>query len=296
MGALSRLQGYLQAQYTLPSWTFAKWAKQFPLDLLAMVPGLTVGTTATVVAPTWSNATTYSLGQKVTYLTVTYQSLAGSNLNHVPSSSPTWWQASTPDQYPTASGETDGEIYLSNNSTPPQVFIWRTNTWYQFSSGGGGGGGGTYVLPPASVSVLGGVYTATAPLVPATPTVIAIGASGAFEANNIRITGLANPSQDTDAVNVQWWRQEAYLVADPEIGSTYATTYSSNLVSKETWVNSATSFVIKTIDYTYASGVLATEVVKVFSPADGTTVIAQTTTTYTYSGGALASTTKVRNV
>lgn len=43
----------------------------------------------------WAGATTYALGDWVTYAGVAYRSLQAANLNHQPDVSPTWWEAST---------------------------------------------------------------------------------------------------------------------------------------------------------------------------------------------------------
>lgn len=47
--------------------------------------------TATNANANWSSGTTYSIGQLVSYNNRTYESLQNTNLNHIPSSSPTWW-------------------------------------------------------------------------------------------------------------------------------------------------------------------------------------------------------------
>ena len=65
-------------------------------------------------------------------------------------------------------------------------------------------------------------------------------------------------------------------------------------VSKEEWKRNNGTY-IKTIDYTYAVGKLATEVRKVFA-ADGLTVVAQVTWTYIYGGGLLTGATMTRDV
>lgn len=44
-----------------------------------------------VAPPTWSSVATYALDDEVTYLTIRYRSLQGSNFNENPSSRPTWW-------------------------------------------------------------------------------------------------------------------------------------------------------------------------------------------------------------
>jgi len=86
------------------------------------------------------------------------------------------------------------------------------------------------------------------------------------------------------------------LDCEPDsVGVTYSITRSSGLVTKETWTNTSTSKDIKTIDYTRSSGLLATEVVKVFD-SDGTTVVAQKTVTYSRSGSLVSGATITRDV
>jgi len=76
--------------------------------------------------------------------------------------------------------------------------------------------------------------------------------------------------------------------------ATYILTRALGQVSKEEWKRNNGTY-IKTIDYTYAVGKLATEVRKVFA-ADGLTVVAQVTWTYIYGGGLLTGATMTRDV
>jgi len=76
--------------------------------------------------------------------------------------------------------------------------------------------------------------------------------------------------------------------------ATYTPTYSGSKVTRETWTNNAAKN-IKTIDYTYSGNKVLTEVRKAYM-ADGVTVQAQVTWTYTYSGNTVTSATMVRNV
>lgn len=82
-----------------------------------------------------------------------------------------------------------------------------------------------------------------------------------------------------------------------ETGATdasYIPTYSGILVTKEEWKrNDAT--LIKSIDYTYVAINVITEVRKVFA-ADGTTIVAQVTWSYVYTGVQVISATMIRNV
>jgi len=56
-----------------------------------------ISTTATEVYSVYSSGTTYTLAAKVTYLGSIYESLQGTNLNHTPDVSPTWWLLIGPD-------------------------------------------------------------------------------------------------------------------------------------------------------------------------------------------------------
>lgn len=80
-------------------------------------------------------------------------------------------------------------------------------------------------------------------------------------------------------------------------GVTYSTTITAGRVTNETWKNTSNSRNIKTIDYTYnLSGKVSSEVRKVYAAADGTTIIAQVTITYSYAGSTVTGGTIVRNV
>jgi len=50
-----------------------------------------ISTTAVNADANWSSATTYSIGQKVSYQGKIYESLQNTNLNKTPSTNPTWW-------------------------------------------------------------------------------------------------------------------------------------------------------------------------------------------------------------
>lgn len=76
--------------------------------------------------------------------------------------------------------------------------------------------------------------------------------------------------------------------------ATYTPTYSGINVTKEEWKRNDTTL-IKSIDYTYTGINVTTEVRKVFA-SNGTTVLAQVTWTYTYSGITLTSATMTRDV
>jgi hypothetical protein len=87
------------------------------------------------------------------------------------------------------------------------------------------------------------------------------------------------------------------LLSDPPTtpGTTYTNTYSAGKITQEVWKRTAGLTNIRTIDYTYTGGSVTTEVVKVFA-TDGTTIVAQTTRTYTYTTGKLTGEVMVRNV
>jgi hypothetical protein len=79
------------------------------------------------------------------------------------------------------------------------------------------------------------------------------------------------------------------------LGTNYAITYNTGTVTNEAWQRTSNSTNIKTIDYTYNTGLLSQEVRKVYA-GDGTTIIGQVTITYSYTSGSLTSATYVRNV
>lgn len=76
--------------------------------------------------------------------------------------------------------------------------------------------------------------------------------------------------------------------------ASYTPTFSGSRVTKETWKRNDTTN-IKTIDYTYSGNKVSTEVRKVFA-LDGTTIVAQVTWTYSYSGNTVSSATMTRDV
>jgi hypothetical protein len=163
MGALARFQAYIANARYLPAWSFAQFAQQYPVDMLSITPGLSTGTSTTVIPAAWVDTTTYAFGQKVVDVGGgggIYVSLAAGNIGAQPSLSPSWWAISTADHYPTAAGETAGELYLATDVTPPEAFFWY-GAWYPLASGGTGGGGVPYTLPTASASVLGGIKVGT---------------------------------------------------------------------------------------------------------------------------------------
>lgn len=90
---------------------------------------------------------------------------------------------------------------------------------------------------------------------------------------------------------------EQLLEVDPNrVGMTYTPTYTAGKVTQESWIQTSDSFEIKRITYTYSGDTVATAQIKVFSIADGTTVIAQKTITYAYSGYQVTGFTVTRDV
>jgi hypothetical protein len=86
------------------------------------------------------------------------------------------------------------------------------------------------------------------------------------------------------------------LETDPNYtGFTYVVTYSGVLVSKETWTVTATSKIRKTSDYTYVSGRVVTQIDRIYD-TDGTTIVAQTTTNISYSGGKVTGYVRTRDI
>lgn len=78
-------------------------------------------------------------------------------------------------------------------------------------------------------------------------------------------------------------------------GSTYTNTIVGGKVTQEVWRRTADASLLKSIDYSYTSTKVTTEVRKVFA-TDGVTIIAQVTMTYTYSGSTVVGITTVRDV
>lgn len=123
------------------------------------------------------------------------------------------------------------------------------------------------------------------------------------DGNNLRFVDVANPSGFSlsqlatggSGITYNEFLLENGPIADTGVDdATYTPTYSGINVTKEEWKrNDAT--LIKSIDYTYTGINITTEVRKVFA-ANGTTVVAQVTWTYTYSGITLTSATMTRDV
>lgn len=99
--------------------------------------------------------------------------------------------------------------------------------------------------------------------------------NGAF--SMLDALGLFNPRASTSAGD------EALLeIAPNSVGMTYAIAWSGDVVTRESWTQTANGRERKRIDYTYSGWNVQTELIKVFSLTDGVTVTAQKTITYTY--------------
>jgi len=91
-------------------------------------------------------------------------------------------------------------------------------------------------------------------------------------------------------------QQDVDLGSDPVYpGTTYANTYSAGLLTQEQWTRTAGGTLFKSIDYTFSGNMIVQQVNKLFA-ANGTTIIAQTTQTYTYTDNRVTGGTIVRNV
>jgi len=89
---------------------------------------------------------------------------------------------------------------------------------------------------------------------------------------------------------------EMLLVTEPTTpNNTYSNTPSGLFITQEKWVRTSDSSNLKTIDYTFTGSQLTTEVRKVFD-TDGTTILAQMTLTYSYTGLTLTGIVAVRNI
>lgn len=126
--------------------------------------------------------------------------------------------------------------------------------------------------------------------------------AGAIETRNsadstFAVARAANPLASNDLVT----QMETLLYIEPSaetgaVDATYAPTYVASRVTQEAWTRNDTTK-IKTIDYTYVNNRCTTEVRKVFA-ADGTTIVAQATWSYTYATtrSRVASATMTRDV
>lgn len=87
------------------------------------------------------------------------------------------------------------------------------------------------------------------------------------------------------------------LTAEPISGHSYSNTYNATgTLGSESWTTTVGALLARKADYTYTGNALATITISVYSPLDGTTVIAQTQTTLSYSNGRVSGYTCVRSV
>ena len=121
--------------------------------------------------------------------------------------------------------------------------------------------------------------------------------SGALEARDAAdsayaVVRVAEPTLANDALP----NGDFLLDNEPDsLNNTYSNTISGGKVTQEVWVRTAGATNIKVIDYTYTGPKVTTEVRKVYA-TDGTTIIAQTTMTYSYTGSVVTGITVTRDV
>jgi hypothetical protein len=101
--------------------------------------------------------------------------------------------------------------------------------------------------------------------------------------------GVYDPRRDS-------LNEQLLEVAPNRVGMIYTPTYTGGKVTQERWVQTSNSFEIKRITYTYSGDLASTAQIKVFSITDGTTVVAQKTITYSYSGFQVTGFTVTRDV
>lgn len=80
----------------------------------------------------------------------------------------------------------------------------------------------------------------------------------------------------------------------PTPTNNYSNTQTGSKVTQEKWERGDTTK-IKTIDYTYSGSRISQEVRKVYA-TDGSTILAQLTVVYSFTGAALTSATRTRDV
>jgi len=118
------------------------------------------------------------------------------------------------------------------------------------------------------------------------------------EGDNIKAFDPAHPTPINllDAAGTNVGADLDFLLENdpPEPNVDYAITRSAGQVTLEEWTRNGANL-LKSIAYTRTGGVVDTIVTKVFD-TDGTTVLAQTTETFTRSGGLVTGSAKTRDV
>lgn len=89
---------------------------------------------------------------------------------------------------------------------------------------------------------------------------------------------------------------DLFLDSEPTTpGTTWSRTLTGGKITQEKWIRTVGATNLKTIDYTYSGGKVSTEVRKVYAE-NGSTVVAQMTLTYSYSGNAVSGIVATRDV
>jgi hypothetical protein len=89
---------------------------------------------------------------------------------------------------------------------------------------------------------------------------------------------------------------DLFLDSEPTTpGSTWSRTVVDGKTTQEKWVRTAGATNLKIIDYTYSGTRVSTEVRKVYAD-DGTTIVAQMTLTYSYTGSSVTGIATTRDV
>jgi hypothetical protein len=121
--------------------------------------------------------------------------------------------------------------------------------------------------------------------------------SGVLEARDAAdsayaVLRVAEPTLANDALP----NGDFLLNNEPDsLNNTYSNTTSGGKVTQEVWIRTAGATNIKVIAYTYTGPKVTTEVRKVYA-LDGTTIIAQTTMTYSYTGSVVTGIVVTRDV
>jgi hypothetical protein len=116
--------------------------------------------------------------------------------------------------------------------------------------------------------------------------------SGAIKARDV--LGTFNLRSGTGLTYIEFLLDCEPIDETGAVDSSYTATYSGNFISLEEWKRNDTTL-LKSIAYTFTGNKVTTEIRKVFA-ANGTTIVAQVTWSYTYTGNNLTSSTMVRDV